>query len=364
MNIEFTVEDYFKELQLMESQYGQEEDLYPLIYILLQMAECRKKHILEEQYNPLSIRDVHNAQSSSSSNVSKLSKIKKMLTAKLGVPDFAVLDIHSNHFLGCIEIKKISDSLNIEESNILFSQVNNITIEKNMIKYKIDAKNLIQSLEDPNKLKLEEKFKSIEKPFIPEIDNPIIKKLTEDFNGLNSLSSLSKDDINIKYITQYNRLLGTGDRTYGNRSYGVEFPSEASIDDESSITITLQLYGQTIELPITRIQKISQYKYNGNNDWLEKGQIISHLEKFKKVLYTNGKTFYFLTLSKAETEINVKKLADLHSAYESYYNYCNRHISFSNMSPSDLLSATAEWDKLIAGLTAIDWHHAPITKID
>lgn len=30
MNIEFTVEDYFKELQLMESQYGQEEDLYPL----------------------------------------------------------------------------------------------------------------------------------------------------------------------------------------------------------------------------------------------------------------------------------------------------------------------------------------------
>lgn len=233
-----------------------------------------------------------------------------------------------------------------------------------MIKYKFDAKNLIQSLEDPNKLKLEEKFKSIEKPFIPEIDNPIIKKLTEDFNGLNSLSSLSKDDINIKYITQYNRLLGTGDRTYGNRSYGVEFPSEASIDDESSITITLQLYGQTIELPITRIQKISQYKYNGNNDWLEKGQIISHLEKFKKVLYTNGKTFYFLTLSKAETEINVKKLADLHSAYESYYNYCNRHISFSNMSPSDLLSATAEWDKLIAGLTAIDWHHAPITKID
>ena len=27
MNIKFTVEDYFKELQLMESQYGQEEEL-------------------------------------------------------------------------------------------------------------------------------------------------------------------------------------------------------------------------------------------------------------------------------------------------------------------------------------------------
>ena len=32
MNIEFTVEDYFKELQLMEAQYGQEEELYPWIY--------------------------------------------------------------------------------------------------------------------------------------------------------------------------------------------------------------------------------------------------------------------------------------------------------------------------------------------
>ena len=165
----------------------------------------------------------------------------------------------------------------------------------------------------------------------------------------------------IKYITQYNRLLGTGDRTYGNRSYGVEFPSEASIDDESSITITLQLYGQTIELPITRIQKISQYKYNGDNDWLEKGQIISHLEKFKKVLYTNGLEFYFLTLSKDEKTINIKKLADLRSIYNSYY---QRHIPLAAIPSSYRLFATAEWDKLIAGLTAIDWHHAPITKID
>ena len=28
MNIKFTVEDYFKELQLMESQYGQEEERF------------------------------------------------------------------------------------------------------------------------------------------------------------------------------------------------------------------------------------------------------------------------------------------------------------------------------------------------
>lgn len=34
------------------------------------------------------------------------------------------------------------------------------------------------------------------------------------------------------------------------------------------------------------------------------------------------------------------------------------------MTPDERLSAYAEWNKLIAGLTDIDWHHAPITKID
>ena len=34
MNIEFTVKDYFEELQLMDKQYAQEEALYPWVYML------------------------------------------------------------------------------------------------------------------------------------------------------------------------------------------------------------------------------------------------------------------------------------------------------------------------------------------
>ena len=41
MKIEFGVQEYFNELKLMDVQYGQEEELYPWIYMLLQMAECR-----------------------------------------------------------------------------------------------------------------------------------------------------------------------------------------------------------------------------------------------------------------------------------------------------------------------------------
>ena len=50
MKIEFGVQEYFNELKLMDVQYGQEEELYPWIYMLLQMAECRKKEILKEWY--------------------------------------------------------------------------------------------------------------------------------------------------------------------------------------------------------------------------------------------------------------------------------------------------------------------------
>ena len=39
MKIEFTVEDYFNELQLMNKQYAQEEALYPWVYMLLQMVK-------------------------------------------------------------------------------------------------------------------------------------------------------------------------------------------------------------------------------------------------------------------------------------------------------------------------------------
>ena len=47
-----TLEQYMRELWLMDKQYGQEEELYPLINMLLRDGANTEK---------LSIRDVHNA---------------------------------------------------------------------------------------------------------------------------------------------------------------------------------------------------------------------------------------------------------------------------------------------------------------
>lgn len=83
-------------------------------------------------------------------------------------------------------------------------------------------------------------------------------------------------------------------------------------------------------------------------------QILSHLEKFKKVLYTNGLEFYYLVLN--EEKIDVKKIADLQPMYADFK-------ETSTPSTQLLLEASAEWDRLIAGLTSIDWHQPPVAEI-
>ena len=50
MGIQITLKDYLRELELMEQQYGQEEELYPLVNMILR-ANCN--------LDGLSLRDVH-----------------------------------------------------------------------------------------------------------------------------------------------------------------------------------------------------------------------------------------------------------------------------------------------------------------
>ena len=57
-----------------------------------------------------------------------------------------------------------------------------------------------------------------------------------------------------------------------------------------------------------------------------------------------------------EKKIDVKKIADLQSMYADFK-------ETSTPSPQLLLAASAEWDRLIAGLTAIDWHQSPVAEI-
>lgn len=128
MKIEFGVQEYFNELKLMDTQYGQEEELYPWIYMLLQMAECRKKEILKEWYQEVSIRDVHNGVRAEGN------EIKKKLRSKNGFPDHVFFERKCDkyHILGCSEVKKHDKKINLVEKQykvFRFLSPNKVNIE-------------------------------------------------------------------------------------------------------------------------------------------------------------------------------------------------------------------------------------------
>ena len=316
MKIEFGIQEYFNELKLMDAQYGQEEELYPWVYMLLQMAECRKKEILKEWYQGVSIRDVHIGEKA------KGSKIKSYLRYKKGVPDIAIIDTQTTKFLGCVEIKKSNKSLNVSEGN----KTKNESLEfgKYVIKYQYNE----EKWDDKTKKAIIDK---IVLDLSKNIDRKYIKKEDIEYTGHNNNVYYFKADI------INNSDLKKEIERFKNRH---KKPKE--------------LYGKEGIVKVTK----SEWKWKGEKyGWHEQEQIISHLEKFKKVLYTNGLEFYFLNLAEDEKEIEVKKLADLTSLYKCYQKHDG---SISN---DNLLTASTEWDRLIAGLTSIDWHRPPVAEI-
>ena len=312
MKIEFGVQEYFNELKLMDAQYGQEEELYPWIYMLLKMAECRKKGILKEWYQEVSIRDVHRAEKS---QIDK--EIKLKLLEKRGVPDIVILNMkkysYKNQFGGCVEVKRLDDDLKIKEGEYPKEDLK----RKNIIAtYRFNLENIenVEVLSRRIKEVLGEKLKIYE------------SKVNYKGSG-------------------WNGPLHTFDVEFDNDLYNIEL---WKIKDEKSIVIDEK------NIKYYLASEKENWGCKEKHGWLEEQQIISHLEKFKKVLYTNGLEFYYLVLN--EKNIDVKKIADLRPMYAKFKDN-------SVPIPQLLLAASAEWDRLIAGLTSIDWHQGPVAEI-
>lgn len=93
---------YMRDLQLMKQQYGGEEELYPLVNILLREGE---------NMNSLSIRDVHEGKGA------KNTVIRKYIDGWGSFPDIAIFDErfgsanideveNLKYIYGCVEVKK------------------------------------------------------------------------------------------------------------------------------------------------------------------------------------------------------------------------------------------------------------------
>ncbi|MDD6170104.1 MAG: hypothetical protein PUB46_08505 [Lachnospiraceae bacterium] len=301
MKIEISVQEYFNELKLMEKHYGQEEDLYPWIYMLLQMAEEKKQDILKDWYSKVSIRDVHNGQYYSwKARDEDNWKIRWELYKNVGVPDFAI--ICNNKVVGCVEVKMLEENL-----------FENKPEEECEYTLETDCEKLVCILKEENVKKFLEDLETD-----PECGGNQIK------------SSLKKTNNWEVHIIEVN---------------------------SDKVETILKKYAGSVKPSI-----YVEYEENPLSGE-EKNQVLGHLVKFGKVIYTNGLEFYLLTVetisktknNKTQYKINVTELANLTNSYENYKS--------GKANASTILEAAAEWDKLIAGLTKINWLAKPTTLI-
>lgn len=326
MKIEFSVEEYFEQLKLMSEQYGMEEELYPWIYMLLQMAEVKKQKILNEQYVAVSIRDVHNWK-----KVGKLSDVlpkrkQKMEFMVKRCPDIAVFNLNGTHFEGCVEIKKFIDGrLNLKNGKYIISESGKdiLELKEKRMQYTCNIKNIVE--------KIKEAYDVKECLCDMEWKEGLIKSIDE---------NLKNNDI-------FDKKISYRGKNHDERKFDVVTDLEIREEIKDILKKQQSISAKIGEYELDKIKITIEEEKQICKD---EPQIIEHLKTYKKVLYTNGLEFYLLRLEEDKKIIEVKEIADLTSLYECYQ---KRDGSISN---DTLLAVSTEWDRLIAGLTSIDWH--------
>lgn len=336
MKIEFGVQEYFNELKLMDVQYGQEEELYPWIYMLLQMAECRKGN----DHKSLSIRDVHNLKRYNWLDGSTRGEMLYRVREKLGAPDFIILDSKMNNFYGCVEIKTLNSTLNMQKP-----KKNAIDLVLEGEKYKIGYQVKINRGLEAEKYKIEyrENEKNVIDKGIKECEKEIQNELEQ------VLGQKKFDQIQLKITNSIRGNVYT--------FCAENIPKEIEIQLDKYRLEREKQTESNYGIEKGKIKMSMEVKtWKKEFGWTEEAQIISHLEKFKKVLYTNGLKFYFLNLTEDEKEIEVKEFADLSSVYNRYLEHNEKYIELKD-------DAEEQWNDLIDGLTSIDWHQPPVAEI-
>lgn len=315
MNIDISVKEYFEQLQLMEIQYGQEEELYPWIYMLLWMVEHEKQRLLSD-YQGISIRDVHNVKSGTDS-INKIYKkaiaIKNYIKER-GIPEFILFDKNSNNddgcqCFGCVEIKalnkhyiKLNDKtiFNIEKPTTFYYELKFKGIDKKSHCYKIDESTYNKLDACVEKFKISNNGKVI---YLPKTE-------TESYNEID-ISSLKEKQWKGRGLTT----------------------SEVKVDKIREWATTIEPF----------------------DDKRTAEQMLEHIESYKKVLYTNGLQFCFITLLEKQNEQNKFKVIEIANLQKHYERYKN-----SESTQEDENAAIIEWEKLKIGLMSIDWYQNPI----
>lgn len=248
MEIKLEIKEYFDALKSIEDKFGQEEALYPWLFVIMKMAEEKKRTRLEEKYKDIDIISLPGARSGKALT-GNASEIRKKLTEYVGVPDIAF--ISENNVLGCVEAKIMSKPFNLFKQEI--SSPKEFDFPK-----ELEEKNINEGMKYVKGLKVGQ-------------DKPVC------------------------WRWRYNV---------------IEF---AELEDESE-------YG--------------------------KHQLLCHLQKFNKVIYTNGLVFYYLRLNNyndAKNKVSIIPLCDLSKEYIGYKGNIDNKLK-------------QKWEMLIEKISNICWY--------
>lgn len=277
---EMTVGEYFRELELMEKQYGCEEELYPFINMFLRNGKDAKD---------ISIRSVANGR--------KAKKVvgRDLISGCISFPDIAILkvdfditkgfDYNKDKILGCVEVKQMNDSLlDIVEGKE--GQTIKIKV-MNALYFNIKEKGLYQ-------------YCLWDFPEVNELSKKSIKELNEEYE----ISGIGKDEFKIsKRIKSDEKetIIRNSVKHCGWKSCGENNSKDLNKFDE----INKKYIAKYCEIKYKGKSYLLTNKENGLTD---AGQLFGELFWYGKVLYTNGLVWKYLKISSKSEEKRTEEL--------------------------------------------------------
>ena len=322
-----TLKEYIREYYLMNKQYGQEEELYPLINILLRQT------IQEEG---ISIRDIHNAR------LVMNSPGRQVLKGYGSFPDIVILsenfDVTKSQkenldcLLGCIEAKT-------EINGDKYAIATNASI----------IANIIGGMEEKNV-----KIRKFE--VVPKWSNVLEKEAQQVLNS----HEVYYFDVKDEYLCMYPETKNAHNYV---RVKVSEFKKN-SIDDIQ----TVKMNGKNVIFKIfTRTYEIDEHSDFDKHIQ----QIVGQLDMYGKVIYTDGIKWILFKKESGSTEKKIyfsyRKIGELFSGEnntkirEEFEEKCKNGLNEKYNSFADFWKALDkerlidEWYNLMSNLSKIKW---------
>lgn len=352
---EMTVGEYFRELELMEKQYGCEEELYPFINMFLRNGENAKD---------ISIRAVANMTNAD------IIPGRKLFSGNISFPDIAILDKdfelakikesekkdpdakkntllkdykkNTKKIYGCVEAKelktKLLDGLGDKKFTIKYGKC-----KRYIVKPSPDKPHYYYYIDLPN-------------------DKPIqIKQLTKKEKdgwklhnaGVKDLKDVTDEWYCNVYDIKYMECSRVDDK---DEIIKIDIEdSNGKITDEGQIFGELLWYGKVlytngIEWKLLEILECDKKKGNDAIYYIRE-------EIYKECILTKGKKWYNIINGK-EIKVECKNIANLTKCYEEYKKNKVRKTDKNKVDFSikqGLEEESCEWKKLMLFFDKINW---------